>query len=120
VRESDPFHEMKRRGVAYQRPQQFPDIVMPRNTGIAVVIGGLAFALGFAMVWHIWWLAIVAGVGILGAVVVRTFDDETEFVMPATEVQAIEDARRQALAAAPRHVDVHTPVRDTALAQGLT
>jgi cytochrome o ubiquinol oxidase subunit I len=93
---------------------------MPRNTGIGVIIGGLAFVLGFAMVWHIWWLAVAAGLGILIAVALRTFDENTEFVMPAAEVQAIEDQRRQALAAAPRHVDQHTPVRDDALAQGVT
>ena len=120
VRESDAFHEMKRRGVAYQRPARYADIVMPRNTGIGVIIGGLAFALGFAMVWHIWWLAVASGLGILITVAIRAFDDDTEFVMPAAEVQAIEDARRQMLAAAPRHVDEHAPVRDAALARGAT
>jgi cytochrome o ubiquinol oxidase subunit 1 len=90
---------------------------MPRNTGIGVIIGGLAFVLGFAMVWHIWWLAIAAGLGILIAVALRTFDDDTEFVMSAAEVQAIEDRHRQVLAAAPTHV--HTPVRNAALAQGV-
>jgi cytochrome o ubiquinol oxidase subunit 1 len=120
VRESDAFHEMKRRGVAYQRPAGYPDIVMPRNTGIGVIIGGLAFVLGFAMVWHIWWLAIGSGLGILIAVVIRTFDDDTEFVMPAAEVQAIEDQRRQVLAAHPTHVDDTTPVRDDALVRGAT
>ena len=73
VRESDAFHEMKRRGVAYQRPERYADIVMPRNTGIGVFIGGFAFALGFAMVWHIWWLAIASGLGTLIAVAIRTF-----------------------------------------------
>jgi cytochrome o ubiquinol oxidase subunit I len=120
VRESDAFHEMKRRGAAYQRTTGYTDIVMPRNTGIGVIIGGLAFVLGFAMVWHIWWLAVGSGLGILIAVVIRTFDDETEFVMPAAEVQAIEDQRRQALAAHPTHVDEHTPVRDNCLARGVT
>jgi cytochrome o ubiquinol oxidase subunit 1 len=120
VRESDAFHEMKRRGIAYQRPAGYPDIVMPRNTGIGVIIGGLAFVLGFAMVWHIWWLAIGSGLGILIAVVIRTFDDDTEFVMPAAEVQAIEDQRRQVLAAHPTHVDDTTPVRDDALVRGAT
>jgi cytochrome o ubiquinol oxidase subunit 1 len=119
VRESDAFHEMKRRGVAYQRLAQYTDIVMPRNTGIGVMIGGLAFALGFAMVWHIWWLAIAAGLGILIAVALRTFDDDTEFLMSAAEVQAVEDQRRQVLAGAPTHVDEHTPVRDAALARGV-
>jgi len=119
VRESDAFHEMKRRGVAYQRSAQYTDIIMPRNTGVGVIIGGLAFVLGFAMVWHIWWLAIVAALGILIAVALRTFEDDTEFVMSAAEIQAIEDQRRQVLAAATTHVDEHTPVRDAALAQGV-
>ena len=118
VRESDAFHEMKRRGVAYRRPPPHIDIEMPRNTGIGVIIGGVAFALGFAMVWHIWWLAIASGLGILIAVALRAFDDNTEFVMPAAEVQAIEDQRRQVLAAHPTHVDEHTRVRDDALVRG--
>jgi cytochrome o ubiquinol oxidase subunit I len=120
VRESDAFHEMKRRGVAYRRPPHYTDIAMPRNTGIGVIIGGLAFALGFAMVWHIWWLALASGLGILVAVAVRAFDDDTEFVMTAAEVQAIEDQRRQVLAAHPTHVDDRTPVRDDALVRGTT
>ena len=60
---------------------------------------------------------VAAGLGIVIAVAVRTFDDDTEFVLSAAEVQAIEDQRRQVLAAAPTHV--HTPVRDAALAQGV-
>jgi cytochrome o ubiquinol oxidase subunit 1 len=108
---------MKRRHVAYRRPERYVDIEMPRNTSIGVVIGGLSFVLGFAMIWYIWWLAIVAGLGILIAVAVRASDDDTEFVLPAAEVQAIEDQRRQVLAAAPAHE--HTPVRDAALARGV-
>jgi cytochrome o ubiquinol oxidase subunit 1 len=119
VKESDAFHEMKRHGVAYRRVAQYPDIVMPRNTGVGVIVGGLAAVLGFAMVWHIWWLAIVAGLGILIVVALRTFDDDTEFVMSAAEVQSIEQQRAQALAAAPRHVDEHTPVLDAALVQAV-
>jgi cytochrome o ubiquinol oxidase subunit 1 len=72
------------------------------------------------MIWYIWWLAIVAGLGILIAVAVRTFDDDTEFVLPAAEIQAIEEQRRAVLAAAPLHVDEHTQVRDAALARGMT
>jgi cytochrome o ubiquinol oxidase subunit 1 len=85
-----------------------------------VIIGGLAFVLGFAMIWYIWWLAIASALGILIAVVVRTFDEDTEFVMPAAEVQAIEDQRRAVLATAPLHVDEHSQVRDAALARGVT
>ena len=62
----DAFHDMKARGVAYQQPARYHDIDMPSNTGAGVILGGLAFLLGFAMVWHIWWMAIACGVGIVG------------------------------------------------------
>lgn len=102
VRDIDAFTDMKRRGVAYQRPERYTDILIPRNSGIGVILGGFAFVLGFAMVWHIWWLAIASGLAILIAVAVRSSDDDTEYRMPARDVAAIEDRRREALARAPR------------------
>ena len=54
-------HEGARRRLRARRLQ---DIHMPRNTGAGVILGGLAFVLGFAMVWYIWWLAIASfGIG---------------------------------------------------------
>ena len=38
-----------------------------------VVIGGFALAMGFAIVWHIWWLAALGFVGIVGTLIVRSF-----------------------------------------------
>lgn len=54
------------------------EIEMPRNTAIGFFIAGCAFVLGFSMVWHIWWLACAAGIGIFALLVVRSFDEETE------------------------------------------
>jgi cytochrome o ubiquinol oxidase subunit 1 len=76
--------------------------MMPRNTAIGVIVGGLAFALGFAMIWHIWWLAIGSALAILAPVTVRSFQDEIEYRLPASEVAAIEDRRLEALARSPR------------------
>ena len=49
---------MKARGVAYSKPGRYDDIYMPRSTGAGAILGALAFLFGFAMVWHIWWMAI--------------------------------------------------------------
>ncbi|MDE2071673.1 MAG: cbb3-type cytochrome c oxidase subunit I [Patescibacteria group bacterium] len=37
-----------------------PPVDRTHNTGVAMCIGALAFLGGFGMVWHMWWLAILA------------------------------------------------------------
>ena len=69
VRDIDAFYDMKLRGVAYRRPDRYHDIYMPRSTGAGVILGGLAFVLGFAIVWHIWWMAIACGVGLWAIII---------------------------------------------------
>ena len=96
----DALYDMKQRGVAYETPAQYHDIFLPKHSGIGPILGGFAFVLGFAMVWHIWWLAAVAGLVMLLAVILRTFADDTEYCMPAAEVAAFEARRLQALAQA--------------------
>ncbi|SHE72563.1 cytochrome bo3 quinol oxidase subunit 1 apoprotein [Microbulbifer donghaiensis] len=93
VHHFDAFHEMKLRGVAYTRPTRYEDILLPRNTGAGVVLGGFAFIFGFAVVWHIWWAAIAALVGILVTVIARSFCDRIEFLVPASEIEEIENRR---------------------------
>ncbi len=90
VNDLDPFWAMKEGGAAYRRPERYDDIHMPRNTGVGLVIAGFSLAMGFALVWHIWWLAIVGALGMLIAYVVRTFDDDTDYYVPAEEVERIE------------------------------
>lgn len=109
VQDIDAFWDMKQRGVAHQRPGRYVDIILPKNTFIAAFIGGAGFVFGFAMVWHIWWLAIVSLVAIALAIIVRAFDDDTDTIMPATEVKELEDARFAQLAKAPRNEMANDP-----------
>ena len=94
----DAFLDMKERGVAYRRPTRYHDIHMPKNTGAGAILGGLAFGLGFAMVWHIWWLVIACALGMRAVIIVRTYDDDVGYCVPASEVEMIENRRYQALA----------------------
>ncbi len=93
VRDFDAFQDMKERGIADARPEHYRDIPMPANSGKGFVIGGLSFAFGFAMVWHIWWAAALAALAILSTVIMRSMQDEVEAVIPAAEVARIERAR---------------------------
>jgi cytochrome o ubiquinol oxidase subunit 1 len=55
-----------------------------------VLVGGFAFVSGFAMVWHIWWLAILGLVLIAVAMIQHGSDDDTEHLIPAAEVARVE------------------------------
>lgn len=93
VDELDAFMEMKEKGTAYQRPERYADIEMPKDTPHGFIIAALAFVFGFAMIWHIWWLAILSALGMLFTVIARSMDDDTHYIIPAAEVRRIEDER---------------------------
>ena len=93
VAEIDAFMDMKEKGIAYQRPEHYSDIEMPKNTPHGMIIGALAFLFGFALIWYIWWLAIVAALGILVTVIARAMDDDIHKIIPAAEVERIETER---------------------------
>jgi len=100
VEDIDAFTDMKEKGVAYQRSDQYQDIEMPKNAPHGLILGGLAFLFGFAVIWHIWWLAILAFLGMLVTVIARASDDDIHYVIPAAEVERIENERYRQLAAA--------------------
>ena len=66
------------------------DIHMPKNTPIGFYIAGTSFILGFGLVWHIWWLAILASLGILCFLLLRSFDYDIDYYVSASEVARIE------------------------------
>jgi cytochrome o ubiquinol oxidase subunit 1 len=91
VRELDAFHEIKSRRKGEKIEPVYRDIHMPSNTSAGVFIGAFSLALGFAMTWHIWWLAIVAFIGAIGTWIARSFDNDTDYYIPADTVQLIEE-----------------------------
>jgi cytochrome o ubiquinol oxidase subunit I len=103
VESIDAFWDMKRRGVARERPDRYEPILLPKNSFIPLFIGGTAFVFGFAVIWYIWWLSVLSLAAIGLAIIVRASDDDPDFIMPASTVQAIEDARFAELAKAPKN-----------------
>ncbi|OYX03014.1 MAG: hypothetical protein B7Z14_01695, partial [Bosea sp. 32-68-6] len=55
-------------------------------------------ALGFALIWHIWWLAAVSFAAILVVAIAHSFNYHRDFHIPAEEVVAAENARTRLLA----------------------
>lgn len=88
VKGRDAFWAMKRK-----KPTEKPayeDIYLPKNSGLGIVIAALAFIGGFAVVWHIWWLAALGLLGIMLTVIIRTTSGEHEYRLTAAKVAAME------------------------------
>jgi cytochrome o ubiquinol oxidase subunit 1 len=109
VRDRDAFFDMKARGVANERPDHYEDIRMPRNTAFGLVIGALSFVLGFAVVWHIWWLALAGILLVVYALIVLSSDDDTDYLLPAAEVEKMEAQRFRDIADAASPTDEAHP-----------
>ena len=98
VHDRDAWTDMKRRG--FVRPAAgFKPIHMPKNTSAGIALAGLSLLCGFALVWHIWWLAAAAFVGIVVVAIANSFDYHRDRTIPAEEVDHIEREYRRRLAA---------------------
>jgi cytochrome o ubiquinol oxidase subunit 1 len=89
----DPFWATKHGGTAGRKFMPIHDIVMPDNSGAGLVLGAASFVFAFAMVWQIWWLAVLGALGVAAALLSQTFRDDAEHRIAAAEIAAIE-ARR--------------------------
>jgi cytochrome o ubiquinol oxidase subunit I len=68
---------------------------MPKNTSVPLLIAVGAFAFGFAMIWHIYWLAILGILGIITLIIVRATSDEHEYTISAAKIRAMETSEEQ-------------------------
>lgn len=93
IRELDAFTDMKKRAKVEKSEPLYRDIHMPSNTSAGFFIAMFSLVLGFAAIWHIWWLAIVGLVGAIGTLIVRSFSNDTGYYIPADTVQLIEERR---------------------------
>ncbi len=91
VENRDAFWEMKKQGRA-PTPPRYEDIELAANTGMAIYISGFVFLAAFAAVWHILWLGILGLGGIVACLIIRSFDEHTEYMLPASEVEEIQRA----------------------------
>lgn len=85
VTSRDQFWEDKQAGRTTRRTD-YKDIVMPKNSGLGVIIAGFAFLVGFGAVWHIAWLAIAGVLGVIITLLIRLSDDTTQYTITAAEL----------------------------------
>jgi cytochrome o ubiquinol oxidase subunit I len=79
--------------------EEYQPIHMPRNTATGIYIAGFSLIFGFAMIWYIWWLAAVGLLGMVGAWIAHSFNEDTDYYVTADEVREIEMAHKARVAA---------------------
>jgi cytochrome o ubiquinol oxidase subunit 1 len=91
----DAYWEMKRKSeeaVPIPANQTYEAITVPRHSPLGFVIAFFAVVMGFALIWHIWWLAAIGLAGIILAVLIHAWQVENEEEIPAEAIAAIERA----------------------------
>jgi cytochrome o ubiquinol oxidase subunit 1 len=83
------------------RPR-YDAIDIPRNSPTGVVCAFFATVVGFALIWHIWWLAIVGLLGAYATFVVFAWRDGSEDALSARDVGRIVRETRPARSRASR------------------
>jgi cytochrome o ubiquinol oxidase subunit 1 len=89
----DAYWAMKRR--VREEGAKEPDyepIEMPRNSPTGFVCAFFATIIGFAMIWHIWWMVILGLIGAYATFVVFAWRDHDEYEIPADEVARLDRA----------------------------
>ncbi len=92
VTDVDAFWVAKKNKQVQPKPH-YKAIWLPKNSALGIYIAGFAFLFGFAAIWHLVWLAVIGLVGVIAVLIIRSFDDEIEYMVPAAEIERIETAR---------------------------
>lgn len=91
VQERDAFWEQKERGDTYKKLASYEEIHMPKNTGAGVIISAFSLIFGFAIIWHIWWMAIAGFVGMIITWIVHSFNRDVDYYVPVKQIEEIEN-----------------------------
>ena len=95
---TDAFWTSKRREQAEQHKptpaRAYEPIEMPKNSATGFVSAFFAVVIGFAMIWHIWWMAALGLLGAFVTLLAFAFRKHTEFEVPAEQIAWFERAQQ--------------------------
>lgn len=72
------------------RERDYEDIELPRNSPTGLICAFFATIMGFALIWHIWWMVALGATGAVATFVAFAWRDHEEYVIPAAEVARID------------------------------
>jgi cytochrome o ubiquinol oxidase subunit I len=93
----DAYWALKKRAserTGSEETPEYRDIEIPRNSATGFVCAFFATVMGFALIWHIWWMVAVGAIGAFATFVVFAWRDHDEDTIPADEVARIDRRNR--------------------------
>ena len=96
VSDRDEFYRVKQLKLSLPK-RKFSAIEMPNNSPFGIFMAGWALMFAFSVIWHFPPTIILAVLGIVITFLVRSFNDNTTYLISAAEVEAIENKRVGAL-----------------------
>lgn len=71
----------ERKQSQYHAPLQYEDFYEPRPTSAGMLIAACGFVVCFALIWHVWWVAVLGLLGLIASVIIRTTTHDTEVLV---------------------------------------
>jgi cytochrome o ubiquinol oxidase subunit 1 len=99
VEGEDAYWTMKKRARQQAKLGDEPHyaaIEMPRNSSTGFICAFFATFMGFALIWHIWWMVALAALGAYATFVVFAWRDRVEDIIPADVVARLDRDNRRA------------------------
>jgi cytochrome o ubiquinol oxidase subunit 1 len=102
VTDIDAFWNRKQREHTQQgqpaKELEFEPIEMPKNSATGFITAFFAVVAGFALIWHIWWMAGVGAFGVFLTMLAFGFRNEEEIKIPADQIARFEQANQAEIA----------------------
>ena len=94
----DAFWERKRHPEVQGSAPRLVSLLVPKNSALGFFIAFFSVILGFSLIWHIWWLAIVGLLGVLAASLRHAWRTDLEDVVPVETIVEHERAHQSQVA----------------------
>jgi cytochrome o ubiquinol oxidase subunit I len=95
----DAFWRHKRNGATSGSPPPLEPLSVPTRSPLGFVLSFFAVILGFSLIWHIWWMAIVGLLGAMAMCVRHAWREDLEELVSVAEIAAHE--RKHAMRGVP-------------------
>ncbi|HEX4178500.1 MAG TPA: cytochrome o ubiquinol oxidase subunit I, partial [Rhizomicrobium sp.] len=95
----DAYWGIKARGQAEKRTETaYEPIEIPNNSPTGFVTAFFAVVMGFAAIWHIWWMVVLGLLGAFVTFIVFAWRKQDEYELPADELAQMEHERAEVVA----------------------
>ena len=82
----DEWWYQKQDGIKKPAKSDYIDIHLPKNSSLGIAIGATVGLFGFALIWHMWLLAVISLVACIGFIIYRGIQDDVEYTIAGEEL----------------------------------